>query len=35
VDDGTFRELRERCIKLLERRKIERRWYGYLTSSPP
>lgn len=29
VDDGTFRELREKCIDLL-RRKIERRWYEYI-----
>jgi predicted nucleotidyltransferase len=30
VDDGTFRELKKRCIDLLRRRRIERRWYGYV-----
>ncbi|MGC8932970.1 MAG: nucleotidyltransferase domain-containing protein [Candidatus Methanodesulfokora sp.] len=30
VDDGTFHEIRERCVNYMKSRKIERKWYGYV-----
>ncbi len=33
VDDGTFEKLRERCIDLLSKRGVERKWYGYVKIS--